>query len=709
MADEISYTDYLLKDWLLSSIEEGLSDVLKDNVLARNLRDVVAAGDLKFRSRRELATVIVAGKPMGLNRDTYDYNPEHEIFRDFRFCDLALQNVKKYPGKDNDVYYGLSFCRAGQPVSSVFLGSNGVGKTSLYAALEYAGMRHLNTARIRGLHREIGQSPDVTGKVEDSQSAFLAHSVLTDIKIHVNTVSGVVSVEDLNEIQKPHPMLVTDSFYCSEYDVRYLEKCKDFSGFLLDQLGLGDFAECLQLLYYTGKYIAHTWSDYNFRVNADATDIDKSKLTRFLTGVWSGVNVVDYNEFNGFSLPEFSKNSLDSLSLQELKDFVAEYKNLMEKEMALFPASNWYTQVVRQSYADAIQYVESIMHQLEEDPDVSREKLDPSLVPIYRFHAFHQLLKETVSKYLEILEKYGKAGIPWDERSEMLETISSEDLERQKVVGAYEKVREDFLKMMSQYEDYNGLLKQYYDLTAYLENVLKGKLESWMENITVSIGTLLNDYFAIDNDKLEIEHHFHELKNTEPLETLQVGENAADDSLCFFEYTIKIKSSHGNLELEEPQDPVLPRNYLNTFKYKLFCVALKMALCCISKSIYNINFPFVVDDVFDASDFESRLKLRDFIKELFKQHNKLLEDRKYKLQLIFFTQDDLIADQVEQGIMRIDGKTGVLFGHIFDYHEMQVDLSNHVHVVIRKKHPFTEIRYINLADRIDKIYADTGI
>lgn len=705
MADEILCENYPLKNWLLSSIETGLSDILKDNVLAQNLRDVVAGGDFKLRSRKELATLIVAGRPTKPDGDRC--NTESDTFRDLRLCDLALQNVKKYPGKENDVYYGLSFCRAGHPVSSVFLGSNGVGKTSLYAALEYVGMRHMNTALIRGLHREIGQSPDVTGKLEDSQSDFLAHSALADIKIRVNTVSGFISVEDLKEVQKPYPRLVTDSFYCSEYDVRYLEKCTDFSGFLLDQLGLGDFAECLQLLYYTGRYIAHTWSDYNFRINAGATEINKFKLTRLLTGIWSGLSIVDFNKFKGFILPEFSKNALEPLSPQELKDFVAKYKNLVEEEMTFFSASNWYTQVVRQSYADAIRYVESIMHQLVEDPDISQDKLEPSLVPIYRFHAFHQLLKEAVEEYVNMSKDY-EEGIPWDKRNERIEVISSEGLERQKVVMTYEKVREDFLEMMSQYEDYDDLLKQYYELTAYIENALEEKLKRWMEDISESIKTLLNNYFAIDNDKLDIEHGFEKLKNEENLETLQVGENAGDDNRRFFKYIIKIKSSHGNLELKEPQDPVLPRNYLNTFKYKLFCVAFKMALCCVSKSIYKINFPFVVDDVFDASDFESRLKLRDFIKELFNLHNKLLKNPEYKLQLIFFTQDDLIADQVEQGIMWVDGKTGVLFGHIFDYHEMQSDISNEVRVVIGKKHPFAEMSYINLADRIDKIYAGIG-
>lgn len=49
-----------------------------------------------------------------------------------------------------------------------------------------------------------------------------------------------------------------------------------------------------------------------------------------------------------------------------------------------------------------------------------------------------------------------------------------------------------------------------------------------------------------------------------------------------------------------------PRECLNTFRFTLYVVALKIALACAAMQIARIAFPIVLDDVFDASDFNNR-------------------------------------------------------------------------------------------------------
>lgn len=95
------------------------------------------------------------------------------------------------------------------------------------------------------------------------------------------------------------------------------------------------------------------------------------------------------------------------------------------------------------------------------------------------------------------------------------------------------------------------------------------------------------------------------------------------------------------------------KEYLNTFRIKLFTVAFKFALSCSVKAIYHENWPFVLDDVFDSSDFDNRIKLKDFIKKLVTYYNQTMRDastQEYPLQLIFFTQDDIIGDSVFHGL-----------------------------------------------------------
>lgn len=112
-----------------------------------------------------------------------------------------------------------------------------------------------------------------------------------------------------------------------------------------------------------------------------------------------------------------------------------------------------------------------------------------------------------------------------------------------------------------------------------------------------------------------------------------------------------------------------PRQYLNTFRFKLYCVALKISLAYCCKSLYNINAPIVIDDVFDSSDFQNREKIKNFIFDLYKAHEDLF-GLDAPLQLIFFTQDDVIGESVFQGIRNYCPKEGAKFSRIFNFLEV---------------------------------------
>ena len=154
-----------------------------------------------------------------------------------------------------------------------------------------------------------------------------------------------------------------------------------------------------------------------------------------------------------------------------------------------------------------------------------------------------------------------------------------------------------------------------------------------------------------------------------------------------------------------------PRDYLNTFKFKLFCVSLKVAFCCVAKDIYNTNFPLVIDDVFDASDFENRIQLKNFMRKLLLKHDELLPALKGMHQFIFFTQDDVIAVQVAKGI-KIAYNSSVKFGHIFDYHELksneehrkeegsdQYKLDKPLEIVLKDQKP-TSLKFYQMDDEL---------
>lgn len=152
-------------DLLDIRLRTGLTKDLKGNRLAILLHRNVENRKIFNESRLNIVQNFIGA----YSKQSLEYKLENtevktEPFHDLRFCYLTICNIKKYPGKIKDCLYGISFVKDKVPVHSVFLGSNGVGKTSLYAALEYAGMRKMNTAIVRGYDRLIGQASDVYGE-----------------------------------------------------------------------------------------------------------------------------------------------------------------------------------------------------------------------------------------------------------------------------------------------------------------------------------------------------------------------------------------------------------------------------------------------------------------------------------------------------------------------------------------------------------------
>ena len=47
----------------------------------------------------------------------------------------------------------------------------------------------------------------------------------------------------------------------------------------------------------------------------------------------------------------------------------------------------------------------------------------------------------------------------------------------------------------------------------------------------------------------------------------------------------------------------------------------------------------------------------------------MLKDKKYAIQLLFFSQDDLITNQLYKGLIASKGVENVKFGRLYDYHE----------------------------------------
>ena len=684
---------------LLSSLQKGVDDALKDNILARRLLKIVRSGDYLIKKRKDLTNNLLSANVDSTQdtEDTKSVNESTSGFRDLRFKYIALQNIKKYPGKKGGPYYGLSFCKKREngadkephPVSSVFLGFNGVGKTSLFAALEYVGMGEMKTALVRGYDRKIGQAPNVSGTLERDQSDFLMHygsDPLTEARIIVKTVTDDIIVDGFGDITDIRYPLVNESFYCSDYDVRQLEICEDYSEFLLSQLGLKDMSECLQFLYYTGHYIQQ--KEENFKSKLVSSDLEwKESVMRLEVGIVSGISRYDHQTYEVFSEKDIPRIRLNrNMTTEELGNSLGEWPEVLRKEKECFYLNDWYSEGIVERYDEMLSIISIFENSIEtgNKPD----NIDQYIITVNNFMNFHESLAIELKEIKKDID-----GITDDSRSSIVKKWMEKYREVIIDQNKYLEDREEYLNLM----DANGGLEKLYDdykqLTAYIEEEIKIKINSSLPHVIQSISSLLKEYFVRDNDDFGMSFGFNALKSVSSLSDINYSEETQEGYRPYLTFKITIKSCGGDWN-RDPYLDASPRAYLNTFKYKLFCVGMKMMLCCVSKRIYNINYPFIIDDVFDSSDFENRVKIREFVANMKVQHDKFFlinksdEAEKFSLQFIFFTQDDLIADQFVKGIrQRVlieDENTrklleknewcrigDVRYGHIFDYHEME--------------------------------------
>ena len=161
-----------------------------------------------------------------------------------------------------------------------------------------------------------------------------------------------------------------------------------------------------------------------------------------------------------------------------------------------------------------------------------------------------------------------------------------------------------------------------------------------------------------------------------------------------FKMTIKLE----NLDDDSNSVPFQPREYLNTFRYKLYCMTLKFAIAFTIKKFYKLNFPIVIDDIFYSSDFSHRNMVRDYFRMLFKKHNELFPNADQQLQVIFFSHDEVVIEAAYRGIR--DAGQVVNWQFLYDYREARKEDIKKVPVDSDSKQKET-IVYTKLTDSLD--------
>lgn len=200
-------------------LAEGLSkeSKLRSNPLAHQLFEWVSnkgshPTESEFVGFSEKSNI----KVNDINLSQYRISRE---FKDMRFLTLSLSEIRKFSRGENNLSYFLEFNMSNTPSSSIYMGSNSVGKTTLFNCIEWVLYGHLPSLR----HSEEVNVENYMSNVDTNET-------------------GDIIIEDISKSKHSRydSMRVPLCFVCSDADVLDLQRDGDLTGYVYRQLGLWD-------------------------------------------------------------------------------------------------------------------------------------------------------------------------------------------------------------------------------------------------------------------------------------------------------------------------------------------------------------------------------------------------------------------------------------------------------------------------------------
>ncbi len=588
------------------ALKVGLDGCLNNNNYAKGLFHFLT-------TQSELPTIqqLVAIDSTSKSPDSivHENNLRDNILSDFRFLRLDVKGIRKFP---SDKWYTLQFNdNNNQPISSIFLGSNGAGKSSLYSALEYASLGHSYLSDERG-YKDSEQRKEYMHNIDYGETGIILH-----------TKHDVFSISIDDEYIKPK---TTSAYFCSEYDIQEISREGLSPQYICTQLGLNRFLEIINMMQgLKNKYddAIETFSDeinqifkLQKRINimcflVSMTDEEIKKVEDFVNNESKKIKLI----------PVYS-------TVQQLCERLKKYIGLWNRQL------NELNNVIFTEINSDIKYVKDKLRLYEATSN------NPSLENTELLLYINSILNIWNEEIINLKKDYEKR------RYHYIQKIFQLQHELYVLTDKTQKKKESTLLLNKTEED----VRQFNETLRYLHESYILLLKKHIDIINKILPPIFAKYY-FDKDIRDIKVLLDENKNKNK-----------DNIGNSIKVVIQLCNPYNKKPIGKTDNP---RRFLNTFRFKLFCFLLKFAFVCSIKKLYSINFPFVVDDVFNASDFDNRIDVGYLIREMFDTHNKIDGLSDMPLQLIFFTQDNLIADVINREML-YDNKI-VKYSRLFDY------------------------------------------
>ncbi|WP_425883396.1 hypothetical protein ACPYIV_13120 [Parabacteroides sp. ASD2025] len=631
------------------------------------------------------------------------YKETADKVRDFRINCMTINNFRKFPKLDIPFGLKLSSQDKDDPESLILLGKNGVGKSSLFASFEYIFEGIISEARLRNY------------EVEEFATHSDAEADASSHEIRIFTREGVFT--SFADFKKSIGDLNVNPFFCSEWDIISIGQRKAeggheqeaaFHDFFAENLGFGELIDLKKTLADWQKELAGL-INMSHGVDLKTQRDNLEELDRQIA-----------EEKN--CLAQLRK--VNAKSNIKIANFKRDAKEWLDKEMRLRVNKKRVDELPLMTENEEEQrLVTACMDEYVEDLREVRERVSRLL------ERLSQVTLVPVDTYLEMLKMYKRSlDNLWNEMTKddklspaaLLQAFT--DLDKymnnryldEYLVGCSQFIKEILSKLDSlaaekvknyspeRFEELSSLIIQHEKLRVEIEEAAKSNLENvvalhdaleaYRSQLEKALDATTRDVFSIIRQTVKrvMSHFVYSPIDKEDIDLLYTEGGKISVQIRYDECADDKSGSR--------KEPVLtPRKYYNTFRYKLFCMMLKLSVALAVMKRYRINFPIILDDVFYASDYYNRELITSFVKELNVLFRRIWGNSKMKMQLICFTHDELVFDAIETAFEKENQKSNVIFGRLLDYKRVMENKSEKQNCIDPEGYGFSNL-YLKLFD-----------
>lgn len=606
----------------------------------RELPEAIVIFDALLNNRRWDAEVYISDlastEKMNYSILNLHFDSNRQKISDFRIRKLDIANFRKFR-KEKECPYQVSFLDGDNRLSSLFLvGKNSSGKTSIYTALEYL----LTPSRISTMKQR---------NIQDEES-FLPYG---NLKLKDIELKAVLNDRDGTDIKEPLKLnLSLIPFFCSDFDVQEIQASNDLETIFARNLGFGSIEFILKVLTDTVDRITHLGTVEENGVFTNV-DVDVVQTDLFYLGGYKKIN----NKEVGFTamirmldvlakkLAKVDAKKISSVDSTEFADKLMVVLGAWELSKELNALSLY------QSKKQQVARYRQIEDLLNEGNWVDAEEMYGKVEPIETFAA-------EVVRNASFLYKTFSGGNPASRREVALKAILDigklkQEMDRQ------ELIRKNAESINLQPERVENV-KKIHDAIYALYEEDKKDLKRTSKELIVK---LLNEFTMKDY-------------GSDQKETIDIIEDEANGG--------RLKAVVRNEKIFGKDETSTPERFYNSFRYKLYCISIKVVMAFMTMKMKGINAPLVFDDVFTASDIDNTVNISKFFEIVFRVFKEIEEKDMSELQIIMFTHDEVVLNSMADILdnLMADGMkeppvryiTGVLMNpNYIDEHEKTKD------------------------------------